>query len=168
LSERLRRLLTLLCVTALWSTLAYAAPTARKTQSKSGKASVKRVSATSHSSSSKSHKSLKRSKSRRSRGQKSIQDDRARDIQTALIREKYLTGEPSGKWDQTTKDAMARYQSDNGWQTKSLPDSRALIKLGLGPSHQDILNPETAAISTPVSTAASGGGAVPSTSRQRP
>ena len=29
--------------------------------------------------------------------------------------------------------AMVKYQSDNGWQTKITPDSRALIKLGLGP-----------------------------------
>jgi hypothetical protein len=29
---------------------------------------------------------------------------------------------------------MTKVQSDNGWQTKLVPDSRALIKLGLGPS----------------------------------
>lgn len=165
MNERLRRTFTILAVIAVWATLAHAAPVTRKTQSKSGKASVKHVSAKTHSSH--SRKSLKKTKSSRSRGQQAIQDDRARDIQTALIREKYLTGEPSGKWDQATKDAMARYQSDNGWQTKSLPDSRALIKLGLGPSHQDILNPETAAISAPVSTAASGGGAVPGTANRQ-
>jgi len=42
-----------------------------------------------------------------------------------------------------------RYQSANGWQTKSLPDSRALIKLGLGPDHKNLLNPDTAAFSSP-------------------
>lgn len=160
MNERLRRLFTLLCVMALWATLAQAGSTARNNSARSDKASVRRVSKTSHSSH--SRKFLKRSKTHRSRGQQAIQDDRARDIQEALIREKYMSGEPSGKWDQATKDAMARYQSDNGWQTKSLPDSRALIKLGLGPSHQDILNPETAAISTPANTTASGGGALPS------
>ena len=149
---------------ALWATLAQAASTTRKNSAKSGKASIKRVSKSSHSSHSK--KSLKRAKSRRSRGQQGIQDDRARDIQQALIREKYMSGEPSGKWDQATKDAMARYQSDNGWQTKSLPDARALIRLGLGPSHEDILNPETAAIA-PVSATASGGGALPGTSNRQ-
>ena len=30
---------------------------------------------------------------------------------------------------------MLKYQSDHGWQTKLTPDSRALIKLGLGPNH---------------------------------
>jgi hypothetical protein len=29
---------------------------------------------------------------------------------------------------------MSRLQADNGWQTKLVPDSRALIKLGLGPN----------------------------------
>jgi hypothetical protein len=86
--------------------------------------------------------SSKFSKSKRSRvrGQQAIQGDRARQIQTALIREGYLDGEPSGAWDQKTKDAMSRYQSDHGWQTKSLPDSRALIQLGLGPSHERTAN----------------------------
>ena len=27
---------------------------------------------------------------------------------------------------------MQKLQSDNGWQTKFVPDSRAIIKLGLG------------------------------------
>ncbi len=67
---------------------------------------------------------------------------RVRAIQEALIRENYLQGEPSGVWDQRSRDAMARYQADNGWQTKVLPDSRALIKLGLGPDRSAVLNPE--------------------------
>jgi hypothetical protein len=29
---------------------------------------------------------------------------------------------------------MTKLQSANGWQTKLVPDSRALIKLGLGPA----------------------------------
>lgn len=70
------------------------------------------------------------------RGQKTIDQDRVREIQTALIREHYLDGEPSGLWDQKTKAAIMRYQADQGWQTKRLPDARALIKLGLGPSHE--------------------------------
>ena len=44
---------------------------------------------------------------------------------------------------------MERYQADQGWQVKTIPDSRALIKLGLGPSHDHLLNPESAMTSTP-------------------
>ena len=79
------------------------------------------------------------------RGQRAIDEQRARQIQSALIREHYLDGEPSGQWDQRTKDAMQKLQAANGWQTKTVPDSRALIKLGLGPSKDNLINPETAA-----------------------
>jgi peptidoglycan hydrolase-like protein with peptidoglycan-binding domain len=84
-------------------------------------------------------------------GQKGIQEERAREIQQALIREKYLAGEATGVWDARTQTAMQKFQADNGWQTKVLPDSRALIKLGLGPDHSNLLNPETAAVPTAVS-----------------
>jgi hypothetical protein len=61
-----------------------------------------------------------------------IDTERATEIQTALIKQGYFTGEPSGVWDSQTIAAMQKLQSDNGWQTKITPDSRALIKLGLG------------------------------------
>jgi len=79
-------------------------------------------------------------KTKKVKGQQVIDGERARQIQTALAREGYMKGEPSGVWDDSTKDAMTRYQSDHGWQTKTLPDSRALIQLGLGPSHKDAIN----------------------------
>jgi peptidoglycan hydrolase-like protein with peptidoglycan-binding domain len=59
--------------------------------------------------------------------------ERATQIQTALIKAGYLSGEPSGSWDAESVAAMQKLQGDNGWQTKLTPDSRALIKLGLGP-----------------------------------
>lgn len=95
------------------------------------------------------HSSSKHYVKARSRGQHSIDQDRTLQIQSALIREHYLSGEPSGVWDQASKQAMLKYQADNGWQTKITPDSRALIKLGLGPDHKGLLNPETANIPSP-------------------
>lgn len=65
-------------------------------------------------------------------GQRSIDDSRAVQIQSALVKSGYLS-DPSGHWDSQTSAAMQKYQSDNGWQTKLVPDSRAIIKLGLGP-----------------------------------
>lgn len=59
--------------------------------------------------------------------------ERATEIQTALIKQGYLSGEPTGSWDAQTSAAMAKFQADNGWQSKITPDSRGLIKLGLGP-----------------------------------
>lgn len=58
---------------------------------------------------------------------------RATEIQQALIQAHYLNGSPTGQWDAETQAAMVKYQTDNGWQSKITPDSRALIKLGLGP-----------------------------------
>ncbi|MGD1025079.1 MAG: hypothetical protein ABR880_20020 [Candidatus Sulfotelmatobacter sp.] len=97
-----------------------------------------------------SHASLRKSsKKKTARGQQKIDPDRAEAIQEALIREHYLTGEPAGTWNQASEDAMRRYQSDHGWQSKTVPDSRALISLGLGPSHDHLLNPESAMTMAP-------------------
>src|SRR5579875_2415600 len=63
-----------------------------------------------------------------------ISSARATEIQSALIQRGYLSGEPTGTWDSASISAMQKMQGDNGWQTKLVPDSRALIKLGLGPS----------------------------------
>ncbi len=67
------------------------------------------------------------------RGQRSIDPARAQQIQDALIKAHYLNSPASGAWDATTQSAMEKYQADHGWQTKLVPDSRALIALGLGP-----------------------------------
>ena len=89
--------------------------------------------------------SRKNSKKRTTaRGQQKIDPERAQAIQEALIREHYMSGEPTGTWNQASEDAMRRYQADHGWQSKTVPDSRALISLGLGPSHDHLLNPESA------------------------
>lgn len=66
----------------------------------------------------------------------SMPSERATEIQTALIKQGYMTGEPTGTWDAQSVAAMQKLQADHGWQTKITPDARALIKLGLGP-HND-------------------------------
>jgi peptidoglycan hydrolase-like protein with peptidoglycan-binding domain len=73
-------------------------------------------------------------------GQQSIDPGRVVQIQQALIREHYLAGETNGEWDEATKAAMQKYQADQGWQTKLMPDSRALKKLGLGPDYSNAIN----------------------------
>ena len=83
------------------------------------------------------------------RGQQKIDSERALAIQEALIRQHYLSGDATGTWNQASEAAMRRYQADNGWQSKTVPDSRALIKLGLGPSKDHLLNPESAMTTVP-------------------
>lgn len=92
---------------------------------------------------------LVEAKAKKPRGQQAIDAERAREIQEALIREKYLSGEPTGTWDAETRQAMTRYQNDHGWQTRVTPDSRALIKLGLGPNHAGLINPNSISESIP-------------------
>lgn len=77
---------------------------------------------------------------RKVRGQQAIEPDRVTEIQQALIREHYLSSDANGKWDATTQAAMQKYQSDQGWQTRIMPDSRALKKLGLGPDYSAAIN----------------------------
>jgi hypothetical protein len=93
--------------------------------------------------------SSRKKKTARTKGQQKIDSDRAQEIQDALIREHYLNGEATGKWNDASEAAMRKYQGDHGWQTKTVPDSRALIKLGLGPSHDHLLNPESAMTTGP-------------------
>lgn len=68
--------------------------------------------------------------------QTGISPARATQIQAALVVHGYLTGAPTGSWDAPSVAAMRRLQSDHHWQTKFMPDSRALIFLGLGPRNE--------------------------------
>jgi peptidoglycan hydrolase-like protein with peptidoglycan-binding domain len=96
-----------------------------------------------------SHKGHSKKRGHTVRGQQSIDPARATEIQQALIREHYMSGEPTGAWDSTTQAAMQKYQADQGWQTKLMPDSRALKKLGLGPDYSSAINAKTASFGTP-------------------
>jgi hypothetical protein len=122
-------------------------------QSKARLLAVSSSSSTSGSAFRKIKKSRKRVA--RQRGQQKIDATRAREIQEGLIREHYMDGTASGVWDAKSQWAMQRFQADNGWQSKVVPDSRALIKLGLGPDHEHLLNPERAMTSQPDSPHAS-------------
>ncbi len=96
----------------------------------------------------KGHKSAHRT-AHRVHGQQAIQPERVTEIQQALIRQHYLNGDANGAWDATTQAAMQKYQADHGWQTKLMPDSRALKTLGLGPNYSDAINAKTASFKDP-------------------
>jgi hypothetical protein len=93
--------------------------------------------------------------SRRIRGQQAIQPDRVTEIQQALVREHYLSTDPNGDWDSTTVAAMQKYQADHGWQTKLMPDPRALKNLGLGPDYSTALNANGSSFAAPPSSSTS-------------
>jgi peptidoglycan hydrolase-like protein with peptidoglycan-binding domain len=89
-------------------------------------------------------------------GQRTIDDARATQIQASLVKSGYLSGEASGHWDSETQSAMQKFQEDNGWQTKLIPDSRAIIKLGLGPEQDSKMSTGTSALAAPPTSPASG------------
>ncbi len=122
------------------------APALAQTTSGSATDSAAATSSTHHASSKHKAKSKKTKKKAawQSKGQQKPDTERTQAIQAALEREHYLSKEPSGVWDADTQAAMEKYQADHGWQSKSVPDSRALISLGLGPDHEHLLNPQSA------------------------
>jgi peptidoglycan hydrolase-like protein with peptidoglycan-binding domain len=76
--------------------------------------------------------------------------ERVEQIQQALIGAGDLHGAPTGRWDAETRDAMSRYQAENGFGVTGLPDAKSLMKLGLGPHPlPESLNPSRAAANTP-------------------
>lgn len=97
------------------------------------------------------HGHRKAVKTHKLHGQQSIDPERATEIQQALIREHYLSGDATGRWDATTETAMQKYQADQGWQTRLMPDSRALKKLGLGPDYSSAINAKDSSFGAPPS-----------------
>lgn len=66
------------------------------------------------------------------KGQAAPTPDRIKDIQTALQKDGSYEGEPTGKWDAATTDAMKKYQDKNGFSPTGKIDALSLNKLGLG------------------------------------
>ena len=62
-----------------------------------------------------------------------LQPERISEIQGALAQAGYLNQGPTGQWDDSTRDAMRRYQQANGFPDTGLPEAKSLMKLGLGP-----------------------------------
>jgi peptidoglycan hydrolase-like protein with peptidoglycan-binding domain len=69
---------------------------------------------------------------RRQQGQKAPAPERISEIQTALAKDGSFTGNPSGKWDASTVDAMKKFQESHGLNPSGKLDAKTLQKLGLG------------------------------------
>jgi peptidoglycan hydrolase-like protein with peptidoglycan-binding domain len=59
--------------------------------------------------------------------------ERYHQIQQALVEKGYYKGEPTGKWDADSVDALKRFQSDQNLSSDGKLNSLSLIALGLGP-----------------------------------
>jgi len=79
-----------------------------------------------------SRKSSNRSKSKRVKGQATPTPERINEIQDALAKKGFYTDAPSGKWDDSTTEAMKKFQSSRGLNPTGKFDALTLQKLGLG------------------------------------
>jgi peptidoglycan hydrolase-like protein with peptidoglycan-binding domain len=84
----------------------------------------------------------------RPRAQKAPSADRIREIQTALAQKGFYEGEPTGKWDAQSVDAMKKFQSANGLTATGKFDAKSLQKLGLGSEVAGAAAPRTPANGT--------------------
>jgi peptidoglycan hydrolase-like protein with peptidoglycan-binding domain len=84
----------------------------------------------------------------RPRPQKAPTADRIREIQTALAQKGFYEGEPTGKWDARSVDAMKKFQSANGLTATGKFDAKSLQKLGLGSEVAGAAAPRTPANGT--------------------
>ncbi len=69
---------------------------------------------------------------KRIKGQSAPTADRIKEIQAALEKDGSYQGEPTGKWDAATTDAMKKYQDKIGVAPTGKIDAISLNKLGLG------------------------------------
>jgi peptidoglycan hydrolase-like protein with peptidoglycan-binding domain len=80
-----------------------------------------------------SHRTRSSKKSRRrERGQKAPTPERISEIQQALAKDGSFTGKPNGKWDESTVEAMRKFQEAHGLNPSGKLDAKTLQQLGLG------------------------------------
>jgi hypothetical protein len=87
-------------------------------------------------------KASSRRKTKKVKGQEAPTTDRINEIQEKLASKGVLTDTPSGKWDDSTVDAMKKFQTSQGLAPTGKLDALTLQKLGLGS--------QTAGVAAPV------------------
>jgi peptidoglycan hydrolase-like protein with peptidoglycan-binding domain len=123
--------------TAYSATLAGANPTRSAAKSAASKSRAKRSSK--HS-------------SRRERGQKTPAPERISEIQQALAKDGSFNGSPSGKWDDSTVEAMKKFQAGHGLNPSGKLDAPTLNKLGLGSQTAGVAAPMPPIASSSIAT----------------
>jgi peptidoglycan hydrolase-like protein with peptidoglycan-binding domain len=104
--------------------------------------STKAKTSASNSSAKSSHKSTKKTSSRRKEnGQMAPTPDRISTIQDALAKDGSFTSTPNGKWDDSTVEAMKKFQGAHGLNPSGKLDALTLEKLGLGSQTAGIAEP---------------------------
>jgi len=98
----------------------------------SGAGNTGAAQSSSTSTSAKKKKKTASSKKSKVKSQAAPTPDRIKEIQAALQKDGSYEGEPTGKWDAATVDAMKKYQDKIGVSPTGKIDAVSLNKLGLG------------------------------------
>jgi len=96
-------------------------------------------------------KSSKHSR-RREKGQKAPAPERISEIQQALAKDGSFNGSPSGKWDDSTVEAMKKFQAGHGLNPSGKLDAPTLQKLGLGSQTAGVAAPMPPIASSSIAT----------------
>lgn len=111
----------------------------------SGSASVKPT----KSASAKSSKKKGTAAQTRARRQTAPTSARIIEIQSALAQAGHYQGEPNGKWDAASVEAMKKFQEANGLPVSGKFDAKSLQKLGLGSQVAGLAAPRPADSASP-------------------
>src|SRR5262249_6426253 len=101
-----------------------------------------RASSSSKAGTSKPRGTKRTSRKAKQRGQMAPAADRISEIQTALAKDGSFKGTPNGKWDDSTVDAVKKFQSAHGMNPIGRLDAPTLQKLGLGSSTSGVAAPQ--------------------------
>lgn len=117
-----------------------------QTRARTGTAAKKKApqAASSRTSSTKG-KTTKRATSRRDKGQKAPTAQRMSEIQQALSKDGSYSGSPNGKWDDSTVNAMKKFQAGHGLNPSGRLDAKTLQQLGLGSQTAGVAPPTPSA-----------------------
>ena len=101
----------------------------------------------------KAHVKTSKHSKRRERGQKAPTPDRMTEIQQALAKDGSFTGTPNGKWNDSTVEAMKKFQAGHGLNPSGKLDALTLQKLGLGSQTAGVAAPLPPVTSSSTATA---------------
>jgi peptidoglycan hydrolase-like protein with peptidoglycan-binding domain len=111
-------------------TLSVPAVSAQSTAASTKKVAHKTSTTATHPTASKT--SSRKKKVKKVKGQAAPTPQRITEIQEALAKKGVYNGTASGQWDDSTSDAMKKFQTSNGLTPSGKLDALTLQKLGLG------------------------------------
>jgi hypothetical protein len=91
--------------------------------------------------------------------------ERTQEIQDALQRGGYYSGDPTGKWDASTQESLRRFQAANGLPPTGKLDALSLQKMGLGSNVAGVSAPRPV---TPDNTTGNSPAAAPAATPKTP